>query len=62
MIRTPHTAPDLTATTTEAHVRAVAKECGLPVVPAGGFLFCVRRVPVLGQPIIYVARCEVRHG
>lgn len=56
MIRHTQPPPDLTATTTEAHVRAVAKECGLPVVPAGGFLFCVRRVPVLGQPVIYQAR------
>lgn len=56
MIRTNQPPPDLTATTTEAHVRAVAKECGLPVVPAGGFLFCVRRVPLIGSPIIYKAR------
>ena len=56
MIRTQQPPPDLTATTTEAHVRAVAKECGLPVVPAGEWLYCVRRLPVLGQPIIYKAR------
>lgn len=56
MIRAPKSAPDLTTTTTEAHVRAVAKECGLPVVPAGEWLYCVRRIPLIGSPIIYKAR------
>ena len=62
MIRTQQPPPDLTATTTEAHVRAVAKECGLTLIPAGGFLYAVRKTPLFAQPLIYVARCEVRRG
>ena len=62
MIRTQQPPPDLTATTTEAHVRAVAKDEGVEPIVAGGWLFAIRKVPVLGQPIVYRARCEVRRG
>ena len=62
MIRAPKSAPDLTATTSEAHVRAVAKRHDLALIPAGGFLYAVRKTPLFAQPLIYVARCEVRRG
>jgi hypothetical protein len=56
MIRTPSTAPEQTVTTSRAHVEAVAERHGLPVVPAGEYLYAVLKVPALGRPIIYSAR------
>lgn len=47
---------DLECTTTEDHVRTVAEEIGVEPIPAGEWLFCIRRVPLLGAPIIYRAR------
>lgn len=49
--------PALMVTTSRAHVEAVAKRHDLPVIPAGPYLYAVRKVPLLGRPIIY--RCSV---
>lgn len=42
-------------TTSQDHVRIVAAHNKLPVIEAGGYLYAVRKVPLLGQPIIYRA-------
>lgn len=55
MIRAEESEADQMVTTSIAHVEAVADRHDLPVVEAGGYFYCVRRVPLLGQPIIYRA-------
>ena len=59
MIRSPHPAPH-EVTTSEAHVRAVAAKVGADAVPAGAYLYAVRKVPLLRQPLVYAARIEVQ--
>jgi hypothetical protein len=49
-------------TTSRAHVQAVAKRHDLRIVPAGPYLYCVRRVPLLGAPIIYRAQVGPMFG
>lgn len=56
MIAAERPAPDQVCTTSRAHVEAVAKRHDLKVIPAGEYLYAVRRVPLLGRPIIYRAR------
>lgn len=58
MIRDPRPA-DLALTTTRAHVETVAATEGLDLIPAGEWLYAVRKVPLLGQPIIMRCRVEV---
>jgi hypothetical protein len=43
-------------TTSEAHVRSVARRQGTEPIPAGPYLYCVRRTPLLSQPLVYRAR------
>lgn len=62
MIRAPRHDTSATVTTSYAHVAAVAEDCGDEPLVAGPWLYAVRKVPVLGQPVIYRTRCEVRHG
>lgn len=40
-----------------AYIETVAAHEGLPLIPAAGYLYCIRRVPLIGQPIIM--RCRV---
>lgn len=56
MIATELRDPTQVVTTSRAHVEAVAGRHDLQLVPAGDYLYTVRRVPLLGQPIIYRAR------
>jgi hypothetical protein len=58
MIRAPRAAENL-VTTSEAHVRIVAAKIGVVPVSAGSWLYCVRKVPLLGRPLIYRCRVEV---
>jgi hypothetical protein len=58
MIRAPRAAENL-VTTSEAHVRIVAAKIGGEPLVAGPWLYCVRKLPLLGQPIIYRCRVEV---
>jgi hypothetical protein len=46
-------------TTSEAHVRAVARKIGAEPVEAGPYLYAVRKVPLFRQPLIYRCRVEV---
>jgi hypothetical protein len=43
-------------TTSEAHVRAVARRIGVEPVEAGPYLYTVRKLPLFRQPIVYAAR------
>ena len=49
--------PAPTLTTTRAHVETVAATEGLELIPAGEWLYTIRKLPLLGQPIIM--RCRV---
>jgi hypothetical protein len=55
----PTAAAEHVVTTSEAHVRAVARRIGVEPVEAGPYLYCVRRVPLFGAPLIYRCRVEV---
>jgi hypothetical protein len=55
MIRAPRDT-SATVTTSRAHVAAVAERHGLPLVPAGEYLYAVRMTPLLGRPVIYRAQ------
>ena len=59
MIRSPRPAPH-EVTTSEAHVRAVAAKVGAEPVAVGAYLYTVRKVPLLGRPLIYRCRVEVQ--
>lgn len=53
----PHSQPPAghPVTTSEAHVRAVARKHGTEPVTAGGYLYAIRSVPLLGRPLVYRA-------